>query len=329
MQRVVIHGKRRDIGLGSVRWLSLTEAREIALENWKAARRGGDPMGSRRSVPSFEEAAELVIAAQRAGWRDHRSEAQWRASLRDYVYPRFGDRRVDQITTAEVLSALLPHWHDKFVTMKRVQQRISAIMKFSIAKGYRDTDPAGPELTAALPKNGTRKVHLKALPHSKVGAALASVRAADARPDVKLALEFAVLTAARSGEVRGAAWNEIDLDAATWTVPAGKDQGRRRASSPVVRTGARNPGRSARPKRRRGARVPRPCAAVKSRGKRSVPCFMMRALMRPRTVSGPLSATGAARPASRAKSPRRRLRISSAALKAHTPEAPCSTGGAS
>ena len=143
VQRVVIHGKRRDIGLGSVRWLSLTEAREIALENWKAARRRGDPMGSRRSVPSFEEAAELVIAAQRAGWRDHRSEAQWRASLRDYVYPRFGDRRVDQITTAEVLSALLPHWHDKFVTMKRVQQRISAIMKFSIAKGYRDTDPAG------------------------------------------------------------------------------------------------------------------------------------------------------------------------------------------
>ena len=80
-------------------------------------------------------------------------------------------------------------------------------------------------MTAALPKNGTRKVHLKALPHSKVGAALASVRAADARPDVKLALEFAVLTAARSGEVRGAAWNEIDLDAATWTVPAERIKG--------------------------------------------------------------------------------------------------------
>ena len=225
VQRVVIHGKRRDIGLGSVRWLSLTEAREIALENWKAARRGGDPVGSRRSVPTFEEAAELVIAAQRAGWRDHRSEAQWRASLRDYVYPRFGDRRVDQITTAEVLSALLPHWHDKFVTMKRVQQRISAIMKFSIAKGYRSTDPAGPELTAALPKNGKRKKHLRALPHTEVGAALASVRAADARPAVKLALEYAVLTAARSGEARGAVWNEIDLDAATWIIPAKRIKG--------------------------------------------------------------------------------------------------------
>ena len=225
VQRIVIRGVRRDIGLGSVRWLTLGEAREAALENWKVARRGGDPVGSRRSVPTFEEAAELVIAAQRAGWRDHRSEAQWRASLRDYVYPRFGDRRVDQITTADVLAVLQPHWHDKHVTMKRVHQRISAIMKFSIAKGYRSTDPAGPELTAALPKNGTRKVHLKALPHSKVGAALASVRAADARPAVKLALEFAVLTAARSGEVRRAAWNEIDLDAATWTVPAVKIKG--------------------------------------------------------------------------------------------------------
>ena len=219
VQRVVIHGIRRDIGLGSVRWLSLTAARETALENWKVARRGGDPVGSRRSVPTFQEAAELVIATQRAGWRDNRSEAQWRSSLRAYVYPRFGDRRVDQIKTADVLAVLQPHWHEKFTTMKRVRQRIGAIMKFSIAKGYRSTDPAGPELTAALPKNGRRKEHLKALPHGEVGAALASIRATGACPALKFAVEFAVLAAARSGEVRGATWNEINLAAATWSVP--------------------------------------------------------------------------------------------------------------
>ena len=226
VQRVVVNGKRRDIGLGSVRWLTLGEAREIALENWKVARRGGDPVGSRRSVPTFEEMAELVIAQQRAGWRDGRSEAQWRASLRDYVFPRFGDRRVDQITTADVLAALQPHWHDKHVTMQRTQKRISKIMKFAIARGFRTSDPAGPELTAALPANGNkRKKRQKAIPHGEVGAALAGIRAADARPAVRLALEFAVLTAARSGEVRGAVWNEIDLDAATWTVPATRIKG--------------------------------------------------------------------------------------------------------
>ena len=166
------------------------------------------------------KAAELVIATQRAGWRDNRSEAQWRSSLRAYVYPRFGDRRVDQIKTADVLAVLQPHWHEKFTTMKRVRQRIGAVMKWSIAQGYRGDDPAGPELTAALPKNGRRKEHLKALPHGEVGAALASIRATGACPALKFAVEFAVLTAARSGEVRGATWNEINLDAATWSVPA-------------------------------------------------------------------------------------------------------------
>ena len=104
--------------------------------------------------------------------------------------------------------------------MKRVRQRIGAVMKWSIAQGYRGDDPAGPELTAALPKNGRRKEHLKALPHGEVGAALASIRATGACPALKFAVEFAVLTAARSGEVRGAIWDEINLDAATWSVPA-------------------------------------------------------------------------------------------------------------
>ena len=225
VQRVVIHGVRRDIGLGSCRWLSLTEARATALENWKVARRGGDPVGSRRSVPTFAEAAELVIAANVGSWRDTRSEGQWRASLRDYVFPRLGDRRVDQIKAADVLAVLQPHWHGKATTMNRVRQRISAVMKFSIAKGYRGDDPAGPELTAALPRNGKIKEHLKALPHGEVGAALVAVRALNASRPAKLAFEFAVLTAARSGEVRGATWDEINMDDATWTVPAVRIKG--------------------------------------------------------------------------------------------------------
>ena len=224
-QRVVIHGIRRDIGLGSVRWLSLTEARAIALENWKIARRGGDPLAGDRAAPTFAEAVEAVIAAKRDGWRDDRSEQQWRASLTEYAMPRLGDKRVDQIKTADVLAVLQPHWHDKATTMQRVRQRISAIMKYAIANGYRGDDPAGPALQAALPKNGRRQTHLKALAYSEVAAAIARIRASGAWPGVALALEFAILTAARSGEVRGATWAEFDIDAATWTVPGERIKG--------------------------------------------------------------------------------------------------------
>ena len=223
VQRVVVDGRRRDIGLGSVRWLSLTEARATALENWRVARRGGNPIASRQSIPTFAEAAEAVIVSQRAGWRDNRSEAQWRASLRDYVFPRLGARRVDLITTGDVLAVLEPAWHSKAETMRRVHQRVGAVLKWAVAMGHRADNPAGPELTAVLPRarNG-KKEHMRALPHGEVGAALASIRAADAHQGTKLALAFVVLTAARSGEARGAQWSEIDLETATWTMAAGR-----------------------------------------------------------------------------------------------------------
>ena len=222
VQRVVVDGRRRDIGLGSVRWLSLTEARATALENWRVARRGGNPIVTRQAIPTFAEAAEAVIVSQRAGWRDNRSEAQWRASLRDYVFPRLGARRVDLITTGDVLAVLEPEWHTKAETMRRVRQRVGAILKWSVAMGFRADNPAGPELSAVLPRANGKKEHMRALPHGEVGAALASIRATDAHQATKLALEFAVLTAARSGEVRGATWNEIETATATWTLPAAR-----------------------------------------------------------------------------------------------------------
>ena len=229
VQRLTIRGRRHDIGLGSVRWTSLTEARAAAQANRKLARMGGDPLAAKRTdVPSFADAIETVIAIHREGWKDAgKSEKQWRASLRDYAMPRLGRKRVDQITTADVMAVLLPIWHEKHETARRVRQRISTTMKWAVAQGYRDDNPAGDAISAALPKNGKIKNHQRALPFAEVGDALDRVKASGAGRSTILAFEFLVLTACRSGEVRLARWDEVDTEARVWTVPAERMKAKR------------------------------------------------------------------------------------------------------
>ena len=224
VQRIVIRGKRCDLGLGGHPLVSLREARIAAFENRRIARAGGDPRAERRklSVPSFAEALENVLAVHRPGWKDgNKSEDQWRASLATYA-GTLADMRVNEIEPMHVLAVLSPHWHAKHVTMQRVRQRISAVMTWAVAKGYRIDNPVD-AVGAALPKpsNGA-KAHHAALPPAKVADAVARIRASAAGPAIKLGLEFLVLTATRSGEVRGARWEEIDKDAATWTIPAAR-----------------------------------------------------------------------------------------------------------
>ena len=154
------------------------------------------------------------------GWKNGGKTAkQWHASLRDYAMSRIGARRVSDITSAEVMSILLPIWSTKPVTAKKVRGRIGAIMKWSIANGFRDDNPAGDAVGAALPKNGAVPAHFRALPHGEVAGALARVRASGAYRATVLAFEFLVLTACRSGDVRGATWDEIDLENAVWAIP--------------------------------------------------------------------------------------------------------------
>ncbi len=228
--RGTVHGKRRDLGLGSPPYVTLAEARETAFEYRRLARRGGDPAALREgsSLPSFAEAAEAAIAVQRLGWKDGgRQEAIWRRRLDAYLLPRLGRRRIDQITTADVMGALVPIWQDKHETARRVRFIASAVFKVAISQGHRQDNPAE-TVTAALPKSGRVAEHHKALPHGEVAAALAKVQASKrAWWATKACFAFIVATACRSGEARLAEWNEIDLEAATWTVPASRMKAKR------------------------------------------------------------------------------------------------------
>ena len=136
IQRLFIHGKRRELGLGPVRLVTLSQAREATLANRRLARAGGDPMTSRcQSVPTFEQAAAKVIAMHRPNWKSARHAAQWTGTLRDYVYPKIGQKCVDWISSTDVMAVLLPIWNEKHQTARRVRQRIGTVMKWAIAQG--------------------------------------------------------------------------------------------------------------------------------------------------------------------------------------------------
>ena len=220
LQRIVIRGKRTDLGLGGWPLVTLAEAREKALENRRIARSGGDPRMEKRDVPTFAEAAAEVIELNRPTWRNAKHAAQWSSTLKTYVFPHFGFRPVDEVSGADVMKALTPIWTSKSETARRVRQRIGAVMKWAIANNYRLDNPAGDSVDAALPKTPRIKVHHKALHYTAVPAALDAVRRSNAATASKLSFELMVLTAARPGEARNAEWGEVDLNTRTWTIPS-------------------------------------------------------------------------------------------------------------
>jgi len=220
-QRISVDGRPRNLGLGTWPHVSLAEARQKCVLNLVARGRGELITGRKRTVPTFEEAVEQVIAIHRAGWKDGgRSEQLWRATLRDHAMPTLGGRPVHRINTADVMAVLLPIWNAKRATARQVRHRISAVMRWAVAQGYREDNPAGDAIGAALPRNGVRVQHRRALPYAEVAGAIAAVRGSGAYPMTVLAFEFLVLTACRSGEVRGARWEEMDLEAREWRIPA-------------------------------------------------------------------------------------------------------------
>ena len=224
IQRVTIAGKRCDIGLGGFPLVSLAEARERAFENRKLARAGGDPLAAKRraKVPTFRDAARQTFDANRPRWRNAKVAANWMQQMERHAFPRIGDRPVDQIGRDEILRILTPIWTSRPETARKVRQRIRATLSWAQAHGFIEHNVAGEAISGALPAMPAVAEHFRALPFREVPAALEAVYASAASQSAKLCFRFTILAAARSGETRGATWDEINMDAADWRIPASR-----------------------------------------------------------------------------------------------------------
>lgn len=223
MVRLMVQGRRRDIGLGSTSLVSLAEARNIAID-MRLARDGGDPLAerrkSRRVVPTFAEAARACHEEHKGNWKNGKHADQWLNTLETYAFPVIGTMSVAQVGGPEVRDVLLPIWLEKPETARRLRQRIGTVLDWAIAKGVRESENPVRSVVKGLPKQKDRTEHFAALPYDEVPGFLRLLRTTEkAGPVVKGLFELVVLTAVRSGEARGARWNEIDLQAKVWTIP--------------------------------------------------------------------------------------------------------------
>ena len=221
VQRLTICGKRHDIGLGGCGVVTLAEAREAAFENRRLARRGGDPLAAKRKarVPVFREAARRTHEALRPRWRSKKAAANWIRQLEMHAFKRIGGTRVDRIGREDVLAVLTPIWSAKPEMARRVRRNIRATLQWCQAHGFVEFNAAGEGIEGALPRMPAVKSHLRALPYRELPEALDTIASSQASSAAKLGLRLLILTAARSGEVRGATWLEMDLDAHVWRIP--------------------------------------------------------------------------------------------------------------
>ena len=222
IQRLTIAGKRHDIGLGGWPAVSLAKARERAFNNRIAVAEGRDPLADKRlaKVPTFRQAAEKTFEANRPRWRSAKVAANWMQQMERHAFGRLGDMPVDKVGRQHVLSILTPIWTSKPEIARKLRQRIRATLRWAMAHGYVENNVAGEAIDGALPSMPAVSQHYRALPYRDIPGALLVIEMSGASLAAKLCFRFLVLTAARSGEARGATWNEIDPEAREWRVPA-------------------------------------------------------------------------------------------------------------
>ena len=221
VQRIVVDGRRRDIGLGGWPKVTLAEARRRAAGNHDAIAGGRNPVAEKRrpKLPTFRAAA-ACYDAHRPRWRSEKVAKNWKQRLEKHAMPKLGSLPIDRITRQDILTVLVPIWGRTPETARAVRSYMRAVFRWAQAMGYRDDTPAGEGIDGALPRLPARRSHFRALPHAEVADALRVIDESKAGLSAKLALRFTVLTAVRSGETRGATWSEIDLEARIWTIPA-------------------------------------------------------------------------------------------------------------
>ncbi len=224
--RTIVRGRRRDIGLGGVRLVSLAEARAKAARLRAIARAGGDPVAEQRKSrvvgPTFRQAAEKVHSENAAAWRNKKHAAQWLKTLDEYAFPHFGDRPVDQISTPDVLRALGAIWLAKPETARRVRQRIAMVFDWAKAAGHVSGENPVAGVGKGLPRQPDRVKHHAAMPYVEIPAFVQRLRNETSERASALALEFLILTATRTNETLQAQWSEFDEKAGVWTIPAAR-----------------------------------------------------------------------------------------------------------
>lgn len=224
-----ITGKRRDAGLGVYPEVSIADARVKALAMRKVLDASKDPIEERdreqqaastaAAALTFEKAARTVHDELKPGWKNKKHAAQWISTLEAYAFPKIGHKPLDAVTPADCADVLRPIWLEKAETASRTRQRMHAVMQWAWAHGHITANPVS-VVDHLLPKQNAKKEHQPAMPWRDVPE-FAKVQLRDIKPgdSTRAALLFLILTAARSGEVRGATWGEFDLDAGVWTVP--------------------------------------------------------------------------------------------------------------
>jgi len=239
--RVQVEGKRREFGIGAASDVSLLDARERANQIRRQYRSGIDPVAARRAeilaqreIPSFRTAAGIVHEERKGSWSNGKHQKQWISSLEQHAFPSLGDLSVAEIDAPAIRQALIPIWHAIPETARRVLQRIGNVLDWAHANGFRPQEAPIRSVSMGLPKQQRRENHFAAMPYEQVPSFFDQL--SNSAPTIgRLGLRFAILTAARSGEVRGATWSEIDLDTATWSIPASRMKAKRNHVVPLSR----------------------------------------------------------------------------------------------
>lgn len=247
--RASIGGRRREMGLGGYPAVKLAGAIERARKERLAINEGIDPVDVRaraqasirtevaeRRRNTFREAADEYIKAQRAGWKNAKHAAQWESTLTEYAFPAIGSKVVWEITNQDVLTILNPIWTTKTETANRVRNRIELVIASAMVRaGRTGQNPArwrgNLQMMLPRPTKVTKKGHFEALPVQEVGAFMARLRAT--KGTAARAMEFTILNATRTTEVRGAVWGEFDLETACWTIPADRMKAEREHRIPL------------------------------------------------------------------------------------------------
>jgi len=229
--RYTIGGRQKYVGLGPAHTISLATARELARECRALRLRNIDPLMERQrqkqvliaeqaKAVTFKSVAEAYLDLHLDSFRNPKHRQQWRSTLATYVYPKIGSMIVAAVEPPDVLRCIEPIWKTKHETASRVLQRVSRILDYAKTRQYRTGDNPAARVAEALPKPKNGEKHHAALPYAEIPTFMAELRERDSLS--ARALEFTILTAARTGEVIGAEWGEFDLEAKTWTVPAGR-----------------------------------------------------------------------------------------------------------